>query len=423
MQRAAVVSSIVLTSLASTFGPLCGDDWPGWRGPGTRNVSAESGLPVEWSGEKNLLWSVDLPGWGNSSPVIVGERIYLTAQTDNQGLHVFALDRRKGEVLWRKQAATGLLKHHELHNMATPTPAAEPSRVWALFGTGDLVALDERGEVLWKRNLAREHGEYKILWGMGSSPVLFRDRLFVACMHQGPSYVLAVDKASGKDLWKTPRDLECKGEAVDSYSSPALLDVEGRTQVVVSGADHVTSYDPLTGKQLWISSGLSIPHDYGRTIASPGVGGSAVYAASSGFGGLGRVLAVRAGGQGDVSATHRLWAYEEQSPDCPTPLHYQGLVYVVRDNGVVSCLDAVTGKLEWRERVFKGDVKASPVAGDGKVYCLGIDGECVVLSAGRKFEKLATNALPGKFIASPAISGGVIYLRSREKLFAMAERR
>jgi outer membrane protein assembly factor BamB len=424
MHRLSCIVGVCLVSFLASS-PVPAGDWPGWRGEDGNGVSSDTGLPSEWSAEKNVVWSIDLPQWGNSSPCIVGDRIYITSQTEDTSLHVIAIDREKGEIVWKRSVGQGTKNHHKLHNMASPTCVAEKDRVWALFGTGDLFCLDRAGETQWKRNLEKDHGDYKILWGMASSPRLHGDRLFIACMTGGPSYVLALDKKTGDALWKTERKLPCVGEAVDSYSSPILFRAGKSVELVVAGADHVSGYDLVTGKQRWISSGLSIPHDYGRTIASPTARDGMVFAASSGYGGLGRVLALRMTDEvaGDVTKTHRAWTYKKHAPDCPSPLFYRGLVYVVRDNGVASCLDGRSGAVRWRERLFRGDCKASPVAGDGKVYFTSVKGEVTVLKAGPERQVLATNRIPGRVIATPALSDGVVYVRARDKLWAFGKKR
>ena len=400
-------------------------DWPGWRGADGSGISPETGLPLEWSAERGVVWSVDLPQWGNSSPCVVGDRVYLTAQLEDASSVVFAVDRGTGRRLWTTPVAEGELKHHELHNMASPTCVADGKNVWALFGTGDLACLDRAGRLVWQRNLTSRHGEYSILWGMASSLRLHGNSLFTICLHGGDSYVLAVDKGTGKDRWRTDRKLECVGEAVDTYSSPALATLRGVPQLIVAGCDHVDAYALDDGEQLWSSGGLKIAHDYGRSIASPTVAGDRVFAVSSGYGGLGRVLALdfeKVDPMGDVTETARAWTYEKHTPDCPTPVVYRGLLWLVRDNGVGSCLDARTGEVKWRERLFKGDCKASLVAGDGKVWFTSKAGETLVLAATAEKKILARNRLEGVFISTPAISEGQIFLRGRRRLWCIGKK-
>ena len=257
---------------------LLAADWPCWRGPDGLGVSAESNLPSQWSKEKNIAWKISLPGKGASSPIVLGDRVYLTTQTDDTGLHVLANDANRGDIIWDREIARGKLHANNLHNMATPTAVSDGKRIWALFGTGDLACLDSNGEVIWSRNLVKEYGDYKTNHGYGSSPMLLDGRLYVACMHQGPSYLLAMDAMTGKNIWKKDRNLEPKDEAQDSYSSPIFRRSQGRAQIVLAGAESVNAYDPATGEQVWISDGLKVPHPYGRTIAGPTAGDGVVVA-------------------------------------------------------------------------------------------------------------------------------------------------
>lgn len=393
-------------------------DWPGWRGPQSTAVADDASLPVTWSPEENVLWKIDLPGRGASSPTILGERIYLTTQMETDALHVLALDRDSGRIVWNTEVALGRMKSHDLHNMATATVVAEGNHLWALFGTGDLVGLDASGKILWRRNLQEDHGAYDILWGMGTSPLFYDGKLFVACLHQGPSYVLAIDALTGKDVWKKERDLEAKGEARDSYSSPILARAEGRTLIVVSGADHITAYNPDTGDQVWIRGGLQVPNPYGRTIAGPVATDGIVVTVASGFRNQGKVVAVKSDGRGDVTDSQVLWTCERYSPDCPSPVIYRDQVYFIRDDGIASCLDLRTGEPRWQERLFSENVKVSPVAGDDKVYFTSGQANTVVVEANPMLRILATNRLEQPTVSTPALSDGKIFVRAGGSLYA-----
>lgn len=396
-------------------------DWPGWRGPSAHGVSVERNLPLKWSRTENIRWRVTPPGKGVSSPVVIGKQIYLTSQNDDLTLHLLAYSTADGALLWRKQLGSGKTDSHELHNMATPTVAANNEHLWALFGTGDLACLDHKGNIIWQRNLQKVYGDYRIMWGMGTSPILHDGKLFVACMHSGPSYLLCVDGVSGRDNWKAERDFGARREARDSYSSPTLASVDGKTQVIVSGADHVDAYDPNTGDRIWWSDGLDVPHPYGRTIASPTAAGDFVLTVASGFQNRGHVLAMRANGKGDVTVTKRLWKSSRYTPDCPSPLLYYGMAFMVRDDGMASCLDLRFGESSWQERLFTDNVKVSPVAADGRIYILNGRGNCTVVRAAKEFEVLAQNDLDEPTIATMAIADGHLYIRTENALYAIGE--
>src|SRR5437868_2778164 len=228
--------------------------------------------------------------------------------------------------------------------MATPTPVSDGEFVWVMFGTGDLACLDRAGKIIWQRNLVKEYGPYKTNHGYGSSPMLLDGKVFIACMHQGPSYLLAVDAKTGKNIWKKDRNLEPKDEAQDSYSSPIFFHGASGTQVILAGAESVNAYDPATGDQIWISGGMKVPHPYGRTIAGPTAGEGVILAVASGFQNRGYTVALKSDGKGDVSETAKLWTSAKFSADCPTPVIYQGKVFSVRDDGMASCLDLKTGE-------------------------------------------------------------------------------
>jgi outer membrane protein assembly factor BamB len=403
-----------------SFTSICAADWPCWRGPDGLGVSPESPLPIRWSQNDHIAWRIPLPGKGASSPVVVGDRIYLTTKTDDTGLHVLAIDRQTGQTLWDREVSQGKLPAHNLHNMATPTAVADRDHVWVVFGTGDFACLRRDGTIRWQRNFIKEFGPLKTNHGYGSSPMLEDGKLYLLCMHQGPSWVLAVDALSGKDVWKKERNLEPKDEAQDSYSSPLFLRYRGKTSVVVAGAETVNAYDPATGEELWSRGGMKVPHPYGRTIAGLAAGDGTVIAVASGFQNRGYTLALPGDRRGKLTDQDQLWTLDKFSPDCPTPLVYQGKVYSIRDDGIASCVDLKTGQAHWQERLFSANVKVSPVAGDGKVYFLNGQGNSFVVNAAPKLDILATNSLNEATLSSPAISDGRIYIRTDKSLWCVS---
>ena len=332
-----------------------------------------------------------------------------------------AIDRNHGEILWDREIGRGKLKANNLHNMATPTPAADARNVYVMFGTGDLAALDAQGKIIWQRNLVTEYGKYNLNHGYGSSPMLLNDRLYIVCMHQGPSYILAVDANTGNNVWKKDRNFESKDESQDSYSSPIFAKAGLRMQLVVAGAETINAYDPATGEEAWRLGGLKVPHPAGRTIAGPAAGERTIVVVASGFQNRGYMTAIRAGGHGNLSESNRLWTYSKFAPDCPTPVIYKGHVFCIRDDGMASCLDLKTGEARWQERLFSENVKVSPVAADGKIYFTSNQANCAVLKAEPKLEVLATNKLNEATLATPAISSGKIFIRTDGHLYCVGK--
>ena len=416
-----ILAALALSETGATSLFTQASDWSGWRGNDGTAVSRDHGFPLEWSHTKNVAWSVEVPGRGASSPVVVGKVVYLTTQTADKGLHVLAFDAKSGKNLWDREIGKGSVKANQIHNMATPTTAADGKRIWAMFGTGEVVCLGADGKVQWQRNIATEFGAYNANHGYGSSPLLWDGRLYIAYMHQGPSFLLALDARTGKTAWKTDRDLGAREEAKDSYSSPFLIHEGKTTSVVLAGAEAVTAYDPKTGQERWIFKGIKVEHPYGRTIAGATAAEGSVVAVASGFQNRGYTLAIRTGGTGDVTATHRIWSATKFAPDCPTPVVDQGLVYTIRDDGMASCLDLKSGAVQWQERLFTDNVKVSPVAADGRIYFTSGQGNTVVVKSAPKLEILARNEWKEETLSSPALSNGHIYLRAGNRLSCIAK--
>ncbi len=418
---------VVITFTSLLTSSLRAESWPGFRGAAGTGVSTETKLPSEWSQSKNLAWKAKLDGRANSSPCVTADHVFVTTQLDDKSLWVVCVARENGKVRWNVKVGAGELAakgpknlYAHRHNPATPTCAADDKNVWTFFGTGLLLCLNAKsGDVVWSRDMVEDFGAYDITFGMGSSPRLWGDVLYVSCMTKGASYVVALNKSDGKEVWKKERRLPAEFDGPDAYSTPVVF----KEQLLVSGSDHIDAYDLKSGKQLWLSSGLDIKSEFGRIIASPAVSDEVVIATSGnpGGGGLGRSIALKPGGKGDVTESHRLWVSQKTTPDSSSPLVYEGRVYMVSHEGIASCLEPTTGEIAWRKRLSKGPYYAALVAGDGKVYFQSMEGVCTVVEAGDEGKVIAENSLSGEFYATPAISDGTIFLRSYEGLYAISD--
>lgn len=418
---------ILLTSLTCAAA-----NWPQWRGPQANGISDEKGVPTQWGAGQNIAWKAPLPGLGTSTPIIWDDRIFLTSQigdgpfeqrgrdfadavaakkTGERGkvefaVHAFA--RSDGRPLWeyRLDAEGDLPAVHMKHNLSSPSCITDGERVYAWFGTGQFVALDLNGKVVWKRHLGKDYGRFEILWGHGSSPTLYKDSLILLCDHQGKAYLLGVDKRTGQTRWKADR-----GNDRRSYTTPFVVSGPKGDELIINSSERIDALDPTTGELLWYvdePNRVPVPtpvfHD-GVLFANRGYSSSPY-------------LAVKVGGRGDVSQTHLQWRVNTGGPYVSSLLYYRGLIYMATETGIASCVDAANGKLLWRERLG-GVFSASPVAADGKVYLVNENGEAFILEAGREFKVLHRNELGERTLASPAISNGQIFLRTDEHLFCI----
>jgi outer membrane protein assembly factor BamB len=396
-------------------------DWPQWRGPQLTGFSPERGLPLRWSRTDNVAWSVDLPAHGASTPVVAAGRIFLSVP-EGDTVNLWCLDRRDGKLLWKRPVGPAAGHANQKHNMATPSAVIDDKRVVAMTGSGALKGFDLEGRELWIRDLQKEYGAFGLNWGYGSSPLLFEGGLYVQVLHgmrtDDPSYVLRLDPATGRNVWKVERPTPAIRESPDSYTTPTPVRTGGRVEIVLTGGDVVTGHDPATGKELWRAAGLNPENNpYFRIVASPVAVGDLVVAPTR----VKPMLALRAGGRGDVTATHRAWSFD-QGPDVPTPATDGTYVYVVNDKGIVSCLDPKTGRaLYGPQRIALGTYSSSPVVADGKVYITNEEGVTTVLKAGPAFEVLAENVVGDFVLATPAVDGGQILLRTSKKLYCIGK--
>ena len=425
-------------------GELAGEDWPQWRGLSSNGVSSETNLPTNWSVDSNIVWKVALAGLGGSSPIVMGDRVFVTSQigsasvrggshpqlarddpslvvqenpmggrrSEPQGdtsdvfLVIEAFNRFKGNKLWEYRVlATGPFPElHEKHNLATPTPVTDGEHLYAWFGNGLIVCLDMNGNLVWSRHLGQEYSPFQIQWGHASSPVLYNDLIILLCDHNLASYLLALDKSTGKEQWKKDR-----GTDRVSYSTPLVVSGPESDELIVNSSERIDAYNPVNGELLWhVGSPRQSP------IPTPVFHDSVIYMSrgyrNSDF------LAIRPGGRGEVSESHILWQTPTGASYVPSILYYDGLLYMTSDVGIVTCADASTGERVWRQRL-RGIFFASPTAADGKVYFVSETGETFVVRAGREPQIIARNNLGERFIASPAISRGHLFLRSDENLF------
>jgi outer membrane protein assembly factor BamB len=331
---------IVLLWCAIVAAPSA-ENWPQWRGPSLNGLSEEKNLPLRWSAQESITWKLAMPAWSGSTPIVWNDHIFLNV-ADGRDMYLWAVDRNRGVALWKRLLGGGDTRMMK-QNMSSPSPVTDGRIVWVMTGTGILKAFDFAGKELWMRDIQREYGRFGLQWGYGSSPLLHEDGLYVQVLHgmhtKDPSYVLRIDKATGKTVWRVERPTRARFESPDAYTTPALLKYSGGTEIVITGADVVTGHDPASGRELWRAAGLNPSNegDY-RIVASSIVFGDMVYAASRER----PLLALKAGGRGDVTKSHVLWSFPN-GPDVPTPVTDGTYLYVVNDRGIVWCLDVKTG--------------------------------------------------------------------------------
>jgi outer membrane protein assembly factor BamB len=400
-----VRGAAVLVAALSTS--VLAEDWPEFRGPTGQGHSTERGLPLEWSETSHVLWKVPVPGRGWSSPVVADGRVWLTTATDAGGgsLRLVSYDVATGRVVTDTEVFTvrGSRAPNPKNSRASPTPIVAGGRVYVHFGADGTAAVTTDGHVLWKVVLA-----YQSQHGNGGSPALYHDLLIVNCDGGDEAFVVALDTATGRVRWRTPR----RSPSDQSYTTPLVINVNGSDQIVSIGAYRATAYEPRTGQEIWrVSYGSGFSN-----VPRPVFGHGLVYIAT-GFQ-QPTLLAVRADGSGDVTRSHVAWTMTKQAPYTPSVLLVGDELYVVSDIGIATCLDARTGTVHWVQRLG-GNYSASPLYADGRIYFLSEEGTATVLAPGREFRVLARNTLDGSTLASIAVSNGSFFIRSDTHLYRL----
>ena len=427
------ISMFTLTVLALTA-PASAENWPQWRGPFFNGSTTERDLPTTFSRTENVLWT--MPGPSGSTPIVWGDRVFVSSpDAKTQKLLAISLDARTGKVLWQKETGEDR-RCNQQNNMASPSPITDGKTAWFYYGTGQIFAFDMDGNALWSRDLTKSHGPNPLMFGYSSSPLLFDGRLYIQVIRnkklnrygQGPegageSYLLALDPATGKDLWKVERPTDARDEGQEAYSSPIPFTEGGRREVLVCGGDYLTGHDPATGKELWRWAGYNPTHiNHWRIIPSPLVADGLVFVAGPKHS---KLFAVQPEGSGDLAEKNVAWTFDRQFPDAASLLAYQGRLFALDDDGkVMTSLVPKTGEKKWQlplggDHVFR----ASPLGADGKVYCMNEVGEVFVLAAGDEPKLLHRTVLGSGPVCRSTIvaAGGRLYVRTTDTLYAFGQ--
>jgi outer membrane protein assembly factor BamB len=395
--------ALMLVSIPS----LQAEEWPAWRGPRGDGTSEESQIPLHWTDKENIAWKVEIPGKGHSSPVIWGDRIFLTTCLEDQQKRVLmCLERKTGKELWSKVIVIAKLEpKHELNSYASATPATDGKNVYVTFHDEPQIVIacyDYDGKEVWRKS----PGKFFSKHGWSSSPILYKNLVILNCDQDGDGFIVAFDKTTGDEKWRTERPNKTR-----SYCVPLIVDAAGKKQMVMTGSMCVASYNPDTGRQYWIIDG---PTE--QFVASP-VFTEGVFLITGGYPDH-HVLGIKPDGEGNVTKTHILWRDTKGVSYVPSPVALGKYFFIVSDEGMASCFNAKTGKREWNHRLGKHH-RPSIVSAEGRLYFLDDDGTSWVVKAGPKFELLATSALDEPCSASPAISHGHIYIRALHHLYSI----
>jgi outer membrane protein assembly factor BamB len=404
------------------------ENWPTWRGPSCTGAANETHLPLHWSTNENVLWRTLLPERGNSTPIVWGKQVFVTQAIEAEKRRaLLCFDRATGRLLWQQGVIVESAEStHETNPQCSSSPVTDGERVVAWFGSAGLFCYDLQGSELWRREL----GPQKHIWGWGSSPLLDGRLCYLNFGPGDPSFLVALDKKTGKEVWRVAEPNANSGEQqprqekavwAGSWSTPIVINAGGREELILTWPKRLVAFEPKTGRELWSCSGIN-PLVYTSPLYEPS---KEILVAMGGFNGM--ALAVKAGGSGDVTESRRLWYHPKTKQRIGSGVLHDGDIYILNDPGVAECFELETGKLIWEERLrgpaAKSDSWSSMVVADGKLYAINQGGDAFVLKASPKFEVLATNSLAETTIASIAVSDGDLFIRTHKALWCFRESR
>jgi outer membrane protein assembly factor BamB len=414
------------------------ENWPQWRGPFFNGSTTEKNLPAIWSKTSNVLWTTPLPGAGHATPIIWNDSVFISSPDDDKNLLLLCLDRQTGKVRWQKQVGAGD-RTQGRNNMASPSPVTDGKTIFVLFGTGDLAAYDFSGQQLWARQLAKEYGKFSIQWLYGSSPMLYKNRLYIQvlqrCADSGEdstagngtpkreSFILCLNPQTGTNLWRHVRPTDALEESQESYATPMPAECAGGTEIVVLGGDYVTGNDAQTGAELWRGGGLRnfrhLPD--ARLVPTPLLADGLVIVSGAK---RNPMLAFHDCGKGDVTTSGLAWTYKEYPTDCVTPLFYQGKLFELDgDRQMMVCMDPKTGQVQWQKPLGNREIyRASPTGADGKIYCLSEKATAVVMSAADGQVLSTINMDEGMTHATIAAAQGCLFVRTAQNLYCIGKK-
>lgn len=411
----ASIGSLELQSAEPTDSnkPQASPGWPNWRGPFGNGVASAGKYPTSWSTKEHVAWSVELPGRGASTPVVSDQQVYVTCVSDTANL-LQAYD-LAGKLKWQSEIGTPRKGKHAKATGSNSSPITDGKLIYAYFKSGDLACVTTAGKTVWQVNLQEKYGEDTLWWDLGTSPVLTENAIVIAVMQSGPSYLLALDRQTGKELWQTKREMSAPEEANQSYSTPVVAKLDSQEVLLTLGADHLTCHAAADGKLLWQQGGFNPSQGrFMRSIASPVLAGDLIICPYT-RGGTLTALRTNAKSEGDRIAWHR----SDLGSDVPTPTISENRLYVVGDKGTLWCLDPTSGKTIWEEQLPKSRLaySSSPVIAGGHIYITREDATTFVVKDAAKFELVATNALESNTVSTPVPAADRIFLRTYDKLF------